>query len=543
MAIVAGSANHNSPSQVTSSASTVDTARVRLHISPLNPSLLTTLLPASVLPRATGISYHSIQTFPERNYGFVELPGEEAAKLKKKLHGFILKGHKMKIEEARPKRQKLRSEGSTAQEEPLQRDESTPKRKRTEGAVPGIRLSEGRKVERGWTKPKSAERSKTKAKKGLRSETSTFTAGPECLFKTKLPANAPKTAPAGKKSKSKNDRETTVHEFTNTTKYPSFLRSGAKSTSAKVTAEYKDGVGWVDEQGEVVEKVESQRRGKKEKPTVSQPKGLEKEKPAKIQSTGKHSLRSTALVDDNYTSSSGSESEGEEDLNDKDSNTEHIALPNEDSTMKDTDTVDRSALRIDVFEPSPTKKASNAKTNKKSPNRLIDTRSSEPHPFETLFKRPAIKQESGSQDSEVKTDSVAPFSFFRTVDAEDEDAVDTYPATPHTQMELRERGWRSAAPTPDTAAIGRYFPKFPEGEDGSSEDEDQIMEDPSSEQQLDSQRRSSRTGLGIGGFDRRAFEKSFYERRGETNRAWKKRRRETSKQKRKLENKKRPKAT
>ena len=75
--------------------------RTRLYISPFTPELLPIVLAPSVLPTASNISFHSLQTFPERNYGFVDLPAMEATKVKKKLHGSILKGSKVKVEEAR----------------------------------------------------------------------------------------------------------------------------------------------------------------------------------------------------------------------------------------------------------------------------------------------------------------------------------------------------------------------------------------------------------------------------------------------------------
>ena len=78
------------------------TERKRLHITPLNPQLLPVVLPPSVLQQSSNISFHTIQTVPDKNYGFVDLPELEAAKIKKKLHGSLLKGFKMRVEEARP---------------------------------------------------------------------------------------------------------------------------------------------------------------------------------------------------------------------------------------------------------------------------------------------------------------------------------------------------------------------------------------------------------------------------------------------------------
>src|SRR5436190_20310329 len=79
----------------------------RLHISPLDPSLLETILPPPVRLLATDISLHRIQTFPENSYGFVSLPAMEAEKLMKKLNGSILKGKKIKVQEARPGKKQL----------------------------------------------------------------------------------------------------------------------------------------------------------------------------------------------------------------------------------------------------------------------------------------------------------------------------------------------------------------------------------------------------------------------------------------------------
>ena len=58
---------------------------VRLHITPFTPALLKVYITPSVLPVAKNISYHTVETFPEKGFGFVELPAMEAQKLKKKL--------------------------------------------------------------------------------------------------------------------------------------------------------------------------------------------------------------------------------------------------------------------------------------------------------------------------------------------------------------------------------------------------------------------------------------------------------------------------
>ena len=84
------------------SASSSHSDRIRLHITPFTAELHDRVIPPSLRPLAGNISYHTVQTFPERSFGFVELPSMEAEKLKKKLNGSTLKGTKIAIEEAKP---------------------------------------------------------------------------------------------------------------------------------------------------------------------------------------------------------------------------------------------------------------------------------------------------------------------------------------------------------------------------------------------------------------------------------------------------------
>lgn len=57
--------------------------RKRLHISPFDPNLLPLIIPAVITEQASNISFHALQTFPERNYGYVDLPVMDAEKIKK----------------------------------------------------------------------------------------------------------------------------------------------------------------------------------------------------------------------------------------------------------------------------------------------------------------------------------------------------------------------------------------------------------------------------------------------------------------------------
>ncbi|KAK5005965.1 hypothetical protein LTR60_006102, partial [Cryomyces antarcticus] len=244
------------------------TDRNRLHITPFNPTLLKAIIPPSILPLASNISYHTVQTFSERGYGFVEVPTMDGQKLKKKLNGSILKGTKIKIEEARPEKRKAAEAAieADAGNEPTQERSAkrAKKEKRREGVLPAVELPNGRKVKRGWTEPaahvKSAHKKKDTNKGKQKSrEHSKHTRDAELLFKTTLPPNVAaanpdnKTKTERKEKKSRRDgRETIIHEFSKTVKHPSFLKDNQVKKS-KVVSEYVHGKGWVDEGGSVVE--------------------------------------------------------------------------------------------------------------------------------------------------------------------------------------------------------------------------------------------------------------------------------------------------
>ncbi|KAK0117675.1 hypothetical protein ONS95_012004 [Cadophora gregata] len=228
-----------------------DTEYTRLHITPFNAGLLKTVIPPSILPNARNISYHSIVTFPEKGYGYVELPTMDAEKIKKKLNGTILKGTKVRIEKARPEKQVV------IEEEEPERPKKERKTKRKRDELPGVDIGE-RQVKRGWTTPaKDVKKDQPVIK-------SKYTTGPECLFKTNLPPNV---ASKGKTAETKPDKkkrkpgkEAIVHEFAKTTKYATFLRGSGVSNSPRVMVEFVEGKGWVDEEGNVVEQVKKSRK-------------------------------------------------------------------------------------------------------------------------------------------------------------------------------------------------------------------------------------------------------------------------------------------
>lgn len=239
-----------------------DEEYTRVHITPFNPSLLNVILPASILPNARNISYHEVQTFPEKSYGYVDLPVMDAEKMKKKLNGSILKGTKVKIDKARPQKEMV-VEAPTEEVERPKRE----KKKRKRDEIPGVDIGE-RNVKRGWTVP-AKDVPKTTAKDKKTVNKSKFTTGPECLFKTVLPPNIASKS-TGKvaevksndKRKKKRGKEAVVHEFTKTTKYATFLRSSSGSSKSKEVSEFVEGKGWVDEDGNVIEAVAKSRRTK-----------------------------------------------------------------------------------------------------------------------------------------------------------------------------------------------------------------------------------------------------------------------------------------
>ena len=138
------------------------------------------------------------------------------------------------------------------------------------------------------------------------------------------------------------------------------------------------------------------------------------------------------------------------------------------------------------------------------------------------------------------------------------------PVTPYTQRDLEWRGLRSAAPTPDTAAIGRRF-SFP-WRNGSQEANDDEDGDVEVDQQLNSNTIANASSAHLPGVTEEdenegeedvvagveqagenadeeeekpesEFRKWFWENQGNLGRAWKKRRRDAMKSKRSTENK------
>lgn len=559
----------------------------RLHIAPLNPELLKVIVPQAVLPKAREISYHTLQAFPERPYGFIELPFADAQKIKSKLNGAVLKGVKIRVEPARPDNMPKPDPDAiigTAAGGDLERkskksktEKREKKRKRDPQEIAGIELEGGRKIKRGWTvtpdearankkKEKEKEREKAKSKSGKdkkeregkdkkdkkkrrRDAESEYTDGPECLVKTQLPPNK-RDAVAGdsqgeaKKSKKHKKHEVVVHEFENTTKFPTYFKASKGTTTSGTGYDFVEGKGWVDTDGNVVEKIKSTR-----------PKGLPKTLVER---------KTSEDGGDDTTSSSGSSSEEEEEDSEAEAEDDNVTAKKE---PKATHPVLKS-LAIDVATSTALESPQDSARPKSSSSARSLTikippatpSSNKVHPLEALYKR----QQQDEAADKADTTGEQPFSFFSGQDVEEEDDNDLgqgevvdgsgadndqnssqagpsqgsqLPMTPFSKQDFEWRGMRSAAPTPDTAHPSRYSRIWPLRDD--REDSPGIPEGEEQDDQSNSPMgaRQANDEEGEPTNPTADFQKWFYENRGDLNRSWTKRRKTVAKQKRYRENK------
>ncbi|KAF5027634.1 hypothetical protein F66182_260 [Fusarium sp. NRRL 66182] len=507
---------------------------IRLHISPLDPELLKIVLPASAAPKARNISYHTIETFPERRYGYVELPTMEADKLKKKLNDAVLKGNKLRVEKARPEERVEPTGELDKEDEKMEKKhkkikeskEESRKRKRNPEIVEGVILSD-RKVKRGWTEPadqrrKKSKQDKEKEKDGKHTEKkkrlkSKYTDGDECLLKTKVPPNAIANITGDdqprKRKKKGRAREVTVHEFEKTTKFPSFLKNSAGEGGANTAAEYVEGKGWVDEDGNVVETVKE----KKIPEPAPKKKKDKKAAPPPVEESDDDSTSSSG------TSSSGSSSEDES----EDEMQVDVQEEKKENTSKDAPQPDESSSSKDVSEspqhatPLPAMKADD------NSRPMSSTLYKRPKPDETTTETPAKKE-------------AEPFSFFGggggdNDDIEEEEEKDTVsrtvvtpaPMTPFGRQDFEWRNVRSAAPTPDTAHPSRMRNFWPEDEEDEDAEEHGYDEDEDEDKDKEAGGPQSSSD----------FQAWFWDNRRDLNRSWMKRRKTAAKEKRHRENK------
>ncbi|KAH7350143.1 hypothetical protein B0T11DRAFT_290636 [Plectosphaerella cucumerina] len=580
-----------------------DSAYTRLHIVPFDADLAKVVIPASALPSARNISFHTVETYPEKRYGFVDLPTADADKIRKKLNGNVLKGLKMRIDKAKPeawkepsperevvpdkKRKKNQDEGGKEK-----------KRKKDHNVIPGIELEEGRKVKRGWTvtdEDKIKEKRKSKKdrdlekqdkgkdkdkKKKKREERSKYTEKEECLLKTKLPG-VPEPAPAPaadseetdrKRRKKSKSRETVIHEFANTTKYPTFLKANKPSADAPVATEFVDGKGWVDAEGNVIEDVkltrpEATRRKKSPKKAPPPPPPEEDDATSSSSSEDeepqpKVTKKTTppvkpAPVDDDTTSSSGSSSEDESDSDnevkeppkttlatpaksilktrapppaDDTSSSESSSEDSDDEKNQATKAADASPTDAPKSDSRPKSSSSNVSLTIKIPP--PPTTPGKVHPLEALYKK--------NKEAAVEGAEEQPFSFFAgggddiEEDGDAEAGAAQMPLTPFTERDFEWRQLRSAAPTPDTAhpsRIKNFWAIGAEGEDEEMADDDEV----------DTAEAEAAAAAAAAGEDGPSgdFQKWFWENRRDLTKSWMSRKKTAAKEKRHRDNKSR----
>jgi hypothetical protein len=304
-----------------------------------------------------------------------------------------------------------------------------------------------------------------------------------------------------------------VHEFSNTTKHGSFLKSGTVDKSAKVAHEFVEGKGWVDEDGNLIEEETEFQRAKRLRLEAMETKKAAAKKETTLQLDTKPKKGKKVPIPEPESSSESASS------SDPSSGSESGSDSNSVSGS------DAESVKSSVLD-SPSKSAKPRGPETKRPKKEI-------HPLEALFKRPPPNTFGQPSPSAKPPPITTTFNFF----AEDEQEPDTteisqVPKTPGTRQDLEWRSVRSPAPTPDTAAVNRKF-SFSAALGRHEEEGDEAMDVPPA--QVD--------GLGIegekeagGGEDESEFSKWFWENRGDNNRAWKKRRREAMKVRRKREN-------
>ena len=563
-----------------------DNTLKRLHITPLNPALLETILNPSVRTLATDVSFHSIQTFPENNYGYITLPSVEADKLAKKLNGSIFKGKKFKIQEAMPKKRLAdESSGEDDTRKRSRREEPSTKKKTKGETIPGFELPTDRKVKRGWTedpaevkRARKGDNSKNKKdEKKKKSQRSKYTERQECLFRTVPPPNkkpADGKDKKGKKSKRARDG-VVVHEFAQTTTHPTFLRTNDSSSKEDMTSEYVEDKGWVDRAGKVKEPPVPKKEKKPVIPSGKSSAALEKIKPKK-QTPQIGVAAPPDAIDSDWTSASGSSLDSSSDKEDTSEFEEEDApsLLNSPPPGNDSNVTSESPSGSEEEKLSPAPKSSPESGSEEASSEYssdaeeddkVDIQGedeeqqsipadsdtgknedlstptaserevgTEVHPLEALFKQPA---QSATPAAKPASEGNAQFSFFGSNDdVDDDEGIDGdeghhiiqhpgEPQTPFTKQDLKSRVMRSGAPTPDTAAVNRR--KFLDEYEDDNDEDMELSPQPTS------------VGKKQAAAEESDFAKWFWENRGDNNRAWKRRRREVAKEKRQKNNRRR----
>ncbi|KAL5606538.1 hypothetical protein BROUX41_002941 [Berkeleyomyces rouxiae] len=541
-----------------------DPGYVRLHISPLDADLLNIVIPSAVLTNARNVSLHTLDTFPDRPYGFVDLPTEAAEKLKKKLNGATLRGNKMRVDKARPPKPEYVPEPDVGTS-PKKRKKividfdgtevvSSKKRKKDRDVKQGIVLEDDRKVKRGWTvTPEQARKSvktkvrskkedkdskKDKKDKEVREVRSKYTDKQECLIKTVVPHGKPmpeikigaKSKKRGKDGKS--NREIVAHEYEHAVKFPTFLRDAPKPAPAPVSKKTAE-----SESSSSESESSSSDEDEEEKLVVK--KNTAETKPI-----------TKPPVEEADDTTSSEESSSEEDSSSPEDSSEEEEGDSEEE-KSDVEMTDGPAPTpfAPIAESDPSKLDERPTTSGSMKSLTIKippppATPSKVHPLEALYKK---KPEA---DTEAATNDEEPFSFFGAgasgsdIESEAETPKTSRlaqpPMTPFTRQDFEARGLRSAAPTPDTAHPSRmrlFFPDDNDQDDADEDDEEDALDNLASP---NAHRSTARTADGDSADKQEEssdFQAWFWENRGDLNRSWMRRRKTAAKERRMKDNK------
>ncbi|CUS13337.1 unnamed protein product [Tuber aestivum] len=406
---------------------------VRLHITPLTPETICSLLPPKVLSDKAVIasmSFHKVPSFPEKSYGYFACDRDVADGIKKKLNGSLFRGVKVRVEDARPDAFVPGGvpDGGVEEKEKRKRakkdddgdgNKKAKKSKKEKGVVDGIELR-GRKVQRGWSRPPTIA---TPVKGDGRRD---------CLFRSSAATSAftlsgSTTASTGKSKKKKTDG--TIKEFTHNTKFPQFLKGASLGKGVlATTATFDESLGWLDSSGTVIE------------PTPSVIKYTPLPPPT---GTTIISLPPSTTAYRPSSPSSSTSASSTPSTTDSESDTSPITPKTPPSASSNTTTkrskVPTPALQITI-------------------PRIA-------HPLEALYK-PTIATPHSSAISPTNTSFRFGFSLGGSGDVnedEDEDMLSGDEQPPAPMVSTPPNRYRSAAPTPDTAIGHRKF--FPPDED------------------------------------------------------------------------------
>lgn len=498
-----------------------------MHITPFSKDLAQAFLSKDLNLATDTISYHTLETFPEHNYGYIELPTMEAVKLKKKLHGSILKGKRICIEQARPPKRVFVPEKNEGDSLLPKKQESGPSKKsrKSDAELQGHELASERRIKRGWTEPEKRNEATSLAARASPRVASQYTEKPECMFRLQVPLNREIDTPGSKRKEKdqgtkKAKKVKLVHEFEKSVIQPSFIRNETGSTNVGVAAEYVDGKGWVDKDGIVLEGAGQRQLRSSSRTTQSQ---------------RAHTLPKSTIPSLAHKSSRGGQRSSRKNDEDRDKQEDtaiatpeggcsaHINISIADVVDEETSSsgISSSSLESSSQSDEEPEQALESLENIRDISEANSTAGLAVHPLEALFKRPkqAASQTHGKRPLEIKTT----FNFFEP------DEEQKLPQTPFTTRDLQLRGLRSAAPTPDTAHPTRRF--FAESVSPSNQTgtDDRADLDGPSHGLLPSEESGQKEGESD-------FAKWFWEHRGDNNRAWKRRRRETMKEKRQREN-------